>query len=330
MDRKRILLWLGASAVGAAALSQLLPADSPVSEPGRARESSSAVVNPASERFAALPLREAIGKARGELFGPRSWAPAAPVVAQRPAAPVPEKPAAPPIPYRVAGQVVAEDGMRVVLAKGDRVFQVRQGETLEDGFRVESIAPHAVTFVYVPLGLKQELAVAGTGLDLPVNRSVAAVPQSAPQASPAQPPAPAQPTRDAAPRTAQLRFEGPRQVRAGKPFDVALKLTSAQPVRAMPMQLSYDAKRLEPLAVRAGELFAGGSFTYRVNPGGSIFVGASGGGRAAADTDFLIVTFRPIASGPAELKVSSLLLQGAAGRTIVHEPPQTFRAAVVQ
>ena len=328
VDRKRILLWLSAAAVGSVSLAQLLPAQTPVAQAPARKVSPTEALHAASERFAALPSREAIGKARGELFGPRGWAPAAPVAARRQAAtPVPEKPVAPPIPYRIAGQVVAEDGMRVVLSKGERVFELRQGETTEEGYRLDAIAPHALSFTYMPLGLKQELQLAGMGLDLPAVRSVAAAPQPA---SGAGPTAPREATQEGAPRTAQLRFEGPQQVRAGTPFDVALKLTSEQPVRAMPLQLSFDAKRLEPLAVRAGDLFPGGSFTYRVNPNGSIFVGASGSGRVAADTNFLIVTFRPIASGPAELKVSSLLLQGAAGRTIVHEPPQAFHAAIVQ
>jgi hypothetical protein len=304
-----------------------LPGESPVtsSTPSKASASSAETAKPGSERFAALPSRDAIGKALGELFGSRSWAPHAAVVSRRQVAPVPEKPTAPPVPYRIAGQIVAQDGMRVVLSKGDRVFEVRQGETLDEGFRVDAISPHSVTLTYVPLGISQELPVAGAGLDLPAMRSVAKGPSS--QGTPA---AAGSSDEAAAPRPAHLRFEGPAEVRAGTPFDVALKLTSPQPVSALPMQLSYDAKRLEPLAVRAGDLFAGGSFTYRVNRNGSIFVGASGGGRAASDTDFLIVTFRPIASGPAELKVSSLLLQGAAGRTIVHEPPQAFRAAIVQ
>jgi hypothetical protein len=317
------------SAVASAALAQLLPEQTERSASPTHRQVAAplAAEHRASERFAALPSREPIGKARGELFGARSWAPpaAARAAAAHAAAPrVPEKPAAPPNPYRVAGQVVAADGMRIVLAKGDRVFQVRPGETLEDGYRVDSIAPHSVTFTYVPLGLKQELAIAGAALDLASGAHAAASPR---RPEPAQPPQPAQPESR---RLAQLRFEGPQQVRAGTPFDVALKLTSPQPVRAVPMQLTYDAKRLKPLAVRAGDLFAGGNFTYRVNPSGSIFVGASGNSHVAADTKFLVVTFRPIASGPAELKVSSLLLQGAAGRTIVHEPPQTFRAAIVR
>ena len=322
MNKRRILLWLGAAAVGAAALAQLAPGETPLAE-ATARAPSSAGTAPsvASERFAALPAREPIGKPKGELFAPRSWKPAAPPPPTRPsAAAVVEKPSAPPVPYRVAGQVVQEDGMRVVLAKGDRVFEARQGDTLEGGFRLEAIAPHSLTFVYLPLGVKQELQIAGVGLDVSPARNLAAA-HVAPS-TPAPPAATLQP--------AQLRFDGPSQVQAGKPFDVALKLTSRQPVRALPMQLSFDAKRLEPLAVRPGGLFPGGSFTYRVNPAGSIFVGASGAERAAADADFLIVTFRPIASGPAELKVSSLLVQGAAGRAIAHEPPQAFRAAVVQ
>ena len=325
MDKKRILLWVSAAAVGSAALAQLLPGESPVTRSTASKASPQEAAKPASERFAALPSRDAIGKSQGELFGSRSWAPPPSVASRRSVAPVPEKPTAPPIPYRIAGQIVAADGMRVVLSKGDRVFEVRRGETLDEGFRVDAISPHSVTFTYVPLGLSQELQVAGAGLDLPAMPNVAKGPQS-----PQRAPGGAGSGDEATPRAAQLRFEGPAEVRAGTPFDVALKLTSPQPVSALPMQLSYDAKRLEPLAVRAGDLFAGGSFTYRVNRNGSIFVGASGGGRAADDTDFLIVTFRPIASGPAELKVSSLLLQGAAGRTIVHEPPQAFHAAIVQ
>jgi hypothetical protein len=269
---------------------------------------------PASGFLAALPKRDTMGKPEGELFGPRSWAPVAPPVQQRRVVEAPAKPTAPPIPYKVAGVVNAEDGTRVVLAKGDRVYELSVGQTLEEGFRLESISPHALEFVYVPLGERQEMPVIGFGLDVTPVRAVAAAP-----AAPAPTPA-----------AAQLRFEGPQQVRAGKDFDVALKLTSAQPVRAMPMQLTYDAKRLQPVAIRAGNLFADGNFTYRVNANGSIFVGASGSGRAASNADSLIVTFRPIGSGPAELKVSSLLLQGDAGGTIAHEPPAAFRAAIVQ
>ena len=65
---------------------------------------------------------------------------------------------------------------------------------------------------------------------------------------------------------AQLRWLGPENVAAGRPFEVVLKLTSAEPVGSLPLELSYDAKLLEPVAVRAGAFFAGGKFSYRVAP----------------------------------------------------------------
>jgi len=120
-------------------------------------------------------------------------------------------------------------------------------------------------------------------------------------------------------------------VQAGNPFEVALKLTSDQAVRGSPLQLSYDARLLEPVAVRAGEFFADGSFTYRVSPDGSILVGAFGKGEVPADAEFLVVTFKPIGSGGvAELNISSMVLQGAAGSAVVHEPVVAFRTSITQ
>jgi hypothetical protein len=130
-------------------------------------------------------------------------------------------------------------------------------------------------------------------------------------------------------RPAQLRWEGPSRVTAGSEFEVALKITADKLVRGSPLQLSYDAKMLEPVAVRAGEFFAEGSFTYRVNPSGSITVGAFGKGDVPDDAEFVVVTFKPIRAGAAELKLSSLVLQGAGG-AVVHEPIAAFRTSITQ
>ena len=225
------------------------------------------------------------------------------------------------MPYRVAGQVSHDGVMQVVLARADHVVTVQVGDRVEDNYRVESIRPDAVTREYLPLGERQQIPVAGLLLETPRDALAAAAgtsPRQAPAAAPDDQ------------RAAQLRWQGPEQVQAGNNFDVTLKLNSAQPVRALPLELSYDAKLLEPVAVRPGDLFAEGRFTYRVNPAGSIFVGASGNGAPAADADFLVVTFRPIRSGDAELRLSSVALQGEAGRAIAHEPPAAFRTAIVQ
>ena len=328
MDKKRIGITLAASlaaaAVGGVALWRS-QAGEPAVAPRAAAPGQQQAAEP--ERRAQLPSREAIGAARGQPFDARSWAPPprhAPVVAA-----APPKPVAPPVPYRVAGQVMHDGMNQVVLARDDRVFTVREGETLDNTYRIESIRPDAVTITYLPLSERQLIPVGGLRLETGPATALASAPTAAPAAAPAAAPSAAQGA-SADARPAQLRWEGPKQVQAGANFDVALKLTTAQPVRALPMQLNYDAKLLEPVAVRPGDLFADGRFSYRVNPSGSIFVGASVDKAVPADAELMVVTFRPIRSGNAELRLSALALQGAAGRVIAHDPPAAFRTAIVQ
>jgi hypothetical protein len=220
------------------------------------------------------------------------------------------------MPYRVAGRVVHDGIAHVVLAKGDRVLTVREGDTLDDGYRVDAIAPKAVTLVYLPLNVPQELPVTVALDDAPPARVAAA---------------PGQVTKPAVDgRLAQLRLEGPARIRAGDPFTVALKVTSDQAVRSAPVQLSFDAALLEPVDVRRGGFFADGMFSFRINPSGSIFIGAAGKGAVPADAEFFVVTFKPVRAGASELKLSSVLLQGAAGRAIAHDQPAALRTSIVQ
>ena len=286
------------------------PEAQPVAAPsGDPRPSESALV---------LPSREGLNRPSGDLFASSSPPPArtAPAKPRPPAQEVaPAPPAPPPMPYRVAGQVVHEGAPRIVLAREDRVYFVAEGDMLDGGYRVESIRADGVTLVYTPLDARQHLPAASV---LAVERKPAvAAPKAVPGAELAQG------------RPAKLRWDGPSQVQAGSEFEVALKITSDRPVRGSPLQLSYDAKVLEPVAVRAGEFYAQGSFTYRVNPG-SIFVGAFGKGAVPADAEFVVVTFKPIrADGTAELSLSSLVLQGAAG-ALVHEPLAAFRTSIIR
>lgn len=222
------------------------------------------------------------------------------------------------MPYRVAGRVVHDGIAHVVLAKGDRVLTVRQGDSLDDGYRVESIGAQGVTLVYVPLGVPQELPMA-----------VAFV-EETPRVAAAQPAAASPPRAAADSRPARLRLEGPARIRAGDPFSVALRVTSDQAVRSAPVQLSFDAKLVEPVDVRRGGFFADGIFSFRINPSGSIFIGAAGSGAIPADAEFFVVTFKSVRPGAAELKLSSVLLQGATGRAIAHDQPAAFRTSIVQ
>ena len=309
MRKKRTLGWavlIGGAAAAAAWAPMPGEEEAPVpivaaTQPAATRNTPAASGNLIAE----LPAREAIGGRRGELFGARSWAPPAkpaPAVSTAPAAPTP-----PPMPYRVAGRVVHDGIAHVVLAKGDRVLTVRQGDTLDDGYRVDSIGSQGVTLVYVPLGVPQLLPVA------------AALEDAAPPLAAA-----------ADSRPARLRLEGPARIRAGDPFSVALRVTSDEAVRSAPVQLSFDAKLVQPVDVRRGGFFADGIFSFRINPSGSIFIGAAGSGAIPADAEFFVVTFKSVRPGAAELKLSSVLLQGAAGRAIAHDQPAAFRTAIVQ
>jgi hypothetical protein len=63
------------------------------------------------------------------------------------------------MPYRIAGKMIVEGSPQIVLAKGNAVVAVREGDSLDDGYRVESIKPDYVTLIYVPLGVRENLPV---------------------------------------------------------------------------------------------------------------------------------------------------------------------------
>lgn len=286
-------------------------------------------------RFA-LPGRPPLGEPRADLFGANSWQPPPPKVV----APPPPKPVAPPVPYRFAGQLIQGERPEVLLAKGDTVIPVGKGDTLDGVYRVEAIGETQITLLYLPLKQTQTIPVFGV---IPVTEAAAqaVATQAGPQASiaAAQPSAGGAPPSVSSPaatagstKPARLLWQGPEQVKLGAPFSVALKITSEQPVRASPMQLKYDPSVLESVAVKPGSFFGPGdrNFSYRVNPDGSIFVGASNQGpEAAADAEFIVLTFKPLKMAPvAELSIASLSLQGTAGRMITFDPLVAFKTTI--
>lgn len=254
-----------------------------------------------------LPDARTLGKVRGELFGapppPPKPAASAPIVAPAPVAP--------PNPYRFAGKVVRGGEEQVLLSKGDLVFSVKAGDTVDGTYKVESVGSEAIEFTYLPLGTRDRVAVASV-LDVA--------------------PAAAAPAADhaVAHGPAQLRWDGPAKVQAGTSFTVALRVSTKEVLHAAPMQLRFEPGVLEAVNVRPGKFFNDGLFSYRVNPAGSIFVGAvSKPLPPGADAELVVVTFKPLKPGvTAELDMSSLSLQGAEGRTIPHERVAAFRAAI--
>ena len=105
-----------------------------------------------------LPRRGALGRQRGDLFAPHSWTPPAPPPApqeQQEAAPL-----VPPNPYRFAGTVQYGGSRKVLLTReGDRIFEVKVGEVLEPGFRVQAVTSDAVTLLYEPMNAAVTVAL---------------------------------------------------------------------------------------------------------------------------------------------------------------------------
>lgn len=157
--RKRLVALLFIFGAGAALFVWLWPFADPRGAGGQqagAAPPAARKVPAPDPRFATIPARAPIGDARGDAFAPRQWTPEAPSVsAQQAAAP----PAPPPMPYRYAGKVVQEGAEQVLLAKGDVVLPVRVGETLEGGYRVESISAEWISLRYLPLGTQQRIPV---------------------------------------------------------------------------------------------------------------------------------------------------------------------------
>jgi hypothetical protein len=98
------------------------------------------------------------------------------------------------------------------------------------------------------------------------------------------------------------------------------------------MQLRVDPNHFEVVMVRPGKLPGASdpNFTYRLNPDGNIFIGASvQKPSTGGDAELLALTLMPVKASPAaEVTVASLNLQGVAGRPIPHDRVAAFRTMI--
>ena len=115
--------------------------------------------------LARLSRRVSDGKAAPALFHTQSWhvapppAPPAPYVAPPP----PPAPTAPPLPFTVMGSYARPGDVAVYfLTRGDRVFDVRVGDTIDHIYSVDSAANGQLQLTYLPLKIQQTLAVGGS------------------------------------------------------------------------------------------------------------------------------------------------------------------------
>ena len=119
----------------------------------------------ASSLLARLSRRVTDGKAAPALFHTQSWyvAPPTPPPAPYVAPPPPPAPTAPPLPFTVMGSYARPGDVAVYfLTRGDRVFDVRVGDTIDHIYSVDSAANGQLMLTYIPLKIQQALALGGS------------------------------------------------------------------------------------------------------------------------------------------------------------------------
>ncbi|MEB6587590.1 MULTISPECIES: hypothetical protein [Pseudomonas] len=76
---------------------------------------------------------------------------AAPVVAPAPTAPE--------LPFQFIGRMGERDDLQVFLQSGEKLYVVRQGDVIEDTYRLDRVSASELNLVYLPLHQSQTLTV---------------------------------------------------------------------------------------------------------------------------------------------------------------------------
>ena len=97
-----------------------------------------------------------------DLFRSTSWyvPPPPPPVPDKP--PPPPPPSAPPLPFIFMGQYSDDQRHQIILARGDRVVTATVGEDIDKNYRLEALHNGVLTFVYLPLDIRQTLNIGNT------------------------------------------------------------------------------------------------------------------------------------------------------------------------
>ncbi|PIF11348.1 hypothetical protein [Janthinobacterium sp. 13] len=127
-----------------------------------------AVAAPQTGRALAIHPRRALeDDEAATLFAKQSWQPDTPkkIMLDQQAAQATRAVAAvdanapPPLPFQFLGRFVDEGKAAYFLQAGERNVVARPGDTLEERYRFDGVVQGALQFTYLPLNLKQTLAV---------------------------------------------------------------------------------------------------------------------------------------------------------------------------
>ncbi|OEZ99255.1 hypothetical protein JAB9_18980 [Janthinobacterium sp. HH107] len=122
---------------------------------------------PANRALSIEPRRGLDDEEAATLFAKQSWQPETPkkIMLDQQAAQATRTVAAvdanapPPLPFQFLGRFVDEGKAAYFLQAGERNVVARPGDTLEERYRFDGVVQGSLQFTYLPLNLKQTLAV---------------------------------------------------------------------------------------------------------------------------------------------------------------------------
>ncbi|MBI6898406.1 hypothetical protein JET64_16530 [Pseudomonas putida] len=123
---------------------------------------------PTGSRDAADPVGAGLPAKRPEqastdLFPSQQWTPPQPLatVTEQPvvSAPVAAATTAPTLPFRFIGRMGERDDLQIFLQSGDKLYVVRQGDVIDDTYRLDHVSATELSLVYLPLHQPQTLSV---------------------------------------------------------------------------------------------------------------------------------------------------------------------------
>jgi hypothetical protein len=99
------------------------------------------------------------GSRTGQAFGAKSWYVPPPAPPHAVVAPPP--PTAPPLPFAYLGRFQENGAAAVILlTRGERLYLVNVGDVIDETYRVETLTPSEVVFIYLPMDQRQVLRIA--------------------------------------------------------------------------------------------------------------------------------------------------------------------------
>ncbi|MEZ0316334.1 MAG: hypothetical protein ACAH10_05525 [Methylophilaceae bacterium] len=72
------------------------------------------------------------------------------------------EPEVPPLSFVYTGKVIQDDQLRIFLSSGKKNYIAKQGDILEDVYRIDEIALPNIIFTYLPMNVAQSLSIGGS------------------------------------------------------------------------------------------------------------------------------------------------------------------------